>query len=736
MLLSLLVSLALKYSQSERSHVSKNSKMHAFRSIELIVAAALLLVVTSAGFGQTPTATPDDDRPVKITTSLIQLDVQVTGNDGKPVKGLTEKDFSVYQDGKLQQISAVTFVDEASDVRTEVLRKPADGDKRPVPPPSGARSNQGRIITFVLDDGNCLATLAGTAGMRDAVRRFIADQMLPDDKVAIYRTAGGASLLQAYTSNKELLRRLANKISLLPSRACGSTFEALRDTSTIKVTGSGAASFESEADKVARADRESRERRNQVVGTIGVLSFVVDRLKNIPQRKTIFLLSEGVIADVKDDTFDRLRELADKAARSSVVIHTMSNKGVSIPGMILAQDEVLPGIIAGSDNITAAVEARSAEERSLSEGLSYLAGETGGRFIRSSNRLETDVERILTAQAAYYLIAYEPDEGTFKGKAFHRIQVRTTDDSLTVSSRKGFYGRSDVEAQPVYKTPDSPLFQALAAPFSENGLDVRLTLLFGRSDKTGGSFVRALFHVPGEDLALMPDGAGKKTSLDIVAVILDEKGKVVDEFNRTYPIKVPQQGIATVNQNGFDFSTDMAVKKPGIYTFRIAVRNNYSKRLGSAGDIVDIPDMKDRDLRMTGLITTVVQADGLPALPIERPINAAFAPVFSTGVPAVRRYPRGSSLAYAYHINNAKTSDDAPILTKTLRLFKDGKEIAAFPEAPITALGRTNPAGFGDYGVIRITDAIQPGEYVLQVIVRDKATSKSTSQWVDFEVVN
>lgn len=64
--------------------------------------------------------------------------------------------------------------------------------------------------------------------------------MLSDDKVAIYRTKGGASLLQMYTSNKEALNRTLSKVNLLRSGGCGSTFDPLRDKSTIKVTGSGA----------------------------------------------------------------------------------------------------------------------------------------------------------------------------------------------------------------------------------------------------------------------------------------------------------------------------------------------------------------------------------------------------------------------------------------------------------------------------------------------------------------
>lgn len=698
----------------------------------------LSIFLAASAFSQTPSPTPlDEEKTVRITTNLVQLDVNVSGKDGKPMTGLSADDFRVFQDGREQKIVAVTYVDETSATRTPVPRRPADRQERQIAaPPTGVRSRQGRVVTFVVDDGNCLATLEGTGSIRDAVKRFIDTEMQPDDRVAIYRTAGGSSLLQAYTSNKDVLRRMANRISLIGARGCGSTFDALRDTSTIKITGSGAASFESENDKKAREDREANERRNQVVGTLGVLSFVVERLKGLPQRKAIFLMSEGIVTSIKDDSFDRLRELADKAARSSVVIHTLSAKGVSVPGFISAQDEVLPGIIGGQDNVTAAVAARAAEERALNEGLGYLAYQTGGRFVRSSNRLDIDVSRVLDAQSAYYLVAYEPDSETFKGKEFHRIEVRVSRPEVSVTSRRGFYNRADIDEQPpVFRSPDSLLFQAIASPFAAPGIDIRPTLLIGR-DETGSAYVRVLFHLSGEDLALIPDGTDRKATIDVVAVILDEKGKVAAEFNRTYPIKVPAAGVASVERNGLDFSADLPVKKPGIYSFRIAVRNNGSKKLGSGGEVLDVPELKGSETRIGGLIATGFDPAGRPALPTSRPANAAFAPVLTTESPAVRRFARGSAMAYAYSLYDASFRDAGPQpqFTKQIKLYRDGSEIAAVPEAPVT--GRKTDGRLDDTGVIRITNSTAPGEYVLQVIVRNKARGSVSTQWIDFEVID
>src|SRR5262249_47860994 len=144
------------------------------------------------------------------------------------------------------------------------------------------------------------------------------------------------------------------------------------------------------------------------------------------------------------------------------------------------------------------------------------------------------VTKVLDKQTAYYLISYEPDDETFKGKAFHKIDVKLTRNDLHVTSRNGFYNRTDENTRPIYKTPDSPMYQAMDSPLNVGGVDIGLTILKGNSASVG-NYARTLFHVDGEDLTFLdePDGA-KKVVLDVVAVTLDEHAKLIDEFNRTY----------------------------------------------------------------------------------------------------------------------------------------------------------------------------------------------------------
>lgn len=697
------------------------------KSLKVIL---LILCFSTVLFGQETKPTPvpqtdKDDDIILISSQLVLVDALVLDKDGNQVTDLSAEDFEILQDGKPQEITNFSYISGENGTTS-----PKSGKKSLPVPPVSVRSNQGRVITFVIDDGNCLATPEGLEIARDGVKKFINEQMLPDDKVAIYRTRGGSSLLQMYTSNKEVLKRVVNKVNWFPS-SCGSAFDSTKNDSTAKIiTGEGKKVFDSDADKQFKSDIANNERNNQVKGSLGVLGFVIDRLKTLPQRKIVFFVSEGIPVNPLDNTIlDALREIADKAIRSSVVFYTMSEKGLTVPGMIEARDEV------GGD---AVVQARIEEERSLNDGLSYLAYQTGGKFIRNKNFIDTDIKRVLNTEKGYYLLGYQPADDTFKGKEFHKIQVKLKRGDLRISSRKGFFGREENETRPKYKNADSPLYQAIASPFQENGLNVRLTTLTGNDSKEG-NYIRALFHINGEDLTFTDEPNGvKKVVLDVVAVTLDEKGKVIEEFNRTYPIRIPERGVATVRQNGLDYSTDMPIKKPGFYSFRLAVRDENSKRMASAGDYVEIPDLKKNNkFFISGLVTTDITTDGKPLVPKSRTAETAFAPVFLTTVPSIRQYRAGSPFAYIYNIYNAEIDKTTgkPKLTSQFRLYKEGKLLIEGKVKPVEIESRDDLSRIEDYGFLRLNENAETGEYIFQLVIKDTVANKISTQWIDFEII-
>ena len=152
-----------------------------------------LLIIVSLAFStialpqtQQP-AQPKADDIVRISTNLVQIDAVVTDKDGNPIKDLKDADFEVLQDGKPQKIVSVTYLN--TEIPDRAVPPVKTDKKAPVAPPIRTLpGNAGRVLTFVVDDGNCFSSRLGMEASRRALEKFVSEQMRPDDLVAIYQT--------------------------------------------------------------------------------------------------------------------------------------------------------------------------------------------------------------------------------------------------------------------------------------------------------------------------------------------------------------------------------------------------------------------------------------------------------------------------------------------------------------------------------------------------------------------
>ena len=717
-----------------------------------LILLALCLTFSTSLFAQTPPPPPaDEDEVVKITTKLVQVDAVVTDKNGNPVTDLAADDFEVWQDGKPQKITNFSFINTEipKTISTTTAKKV---DKQITFPPRRTNpAGTGRIITFIVDDGNCAASLTGMAATREALEKFITEQMQPADLVAIYRTRGGTSLLQQYTSDKSQLMGVVRKIRWYPAQgSCSSTdgsfFEAARSNSTVKATPDGLkpAQIESPDERQRREAGEDFNRSNQVIGTLGVLRYAVRGLERIGGRKTVFLFSDGIPMRTRDGsllkTVDYLRDLTDLANRASVVFNVIDVRGVFSTSIIEARDEIQqdqdpnPASRTGSD---AVASARQAEVLNSQDGMFFLADETGGGFYQGRNFLDSTVRKALNQEKGYYLLAYEPADEAFRGKRFYNIEIKLKRPELRVSSRAGFFGKTEEETKAKKRTGDSELYDTIAAPLLKTGLNLRLTAFFGNT--TEGNFVRSLIHLNGNDLTFADDTNGmKKVVFDVVAVTLNEKNEVIDEFNRTHTFKFEAKAAPFIKQNGLIYTTDVPVKKAGTYNFRVAVRDALSKELGSASQVVEIPDLKKGKLYLSSLSVSQVDANGKFIVPAAVKPEEALSFATSSAVPAVRTFRRGMILAYSYNLYNAEIDKAAnqPKVSIQVNLYRDGNLFNEGKPESAQFEAQSDWSRIKDYGYLRLNQNIQAGDYVLQLIVKDLTTNQTASQWIDFEVVN
>jgi 5-hydroxyisourate hydrolase-like protein (transthyretin family) len=201
-------------------------------------------------------------------------------------------------------------------------------------------------------------------------------------------------------------------------------------------------------------------------------------------------------------------------------------------------------------------------------------------------------------------------------------------------------------------------------------------------------------------------------------------------------LKVEAAAIPFIKQNGIIYTTDVPVKKAGNYNFRVAVRDAGSKMIGSAGQTIQIPDLKKSGIFISGLIVSATDANGKFTIPTAVNPENALSPANSVTVPAIRRFRPGTILAYAYRLYNARIDKvlGQPKLTVQVNLYRDGQIIVEGSPQAAQLEKIADQTRIDDYGYMKLNANAEKGDYALQVIVKDLLSKETTSQWIDFEV--
>src|SRR6187401_3410447 len=119
--------------------------------IKTVTLAMSLLFCASTAPAQRPTPKPQDDTDVvKISTTLIQVDVTVTDSKGKPITDLRPDEIEIYENGKKQPITNLTYI--AGALPPTGTPTPADKGTIPVPQGSTRPEHVRRTFALVVDD--------------------------------------------------------------------------------------------------------------------------------------------------------------------------------------------------------------------------------------------------------------------------------------------------------------------------------------------------------------------------------------------------------------------------------------------------------------------------------------------------------------------------------------------------------------------------------------------------------
>jgi VWFA-related protein len=746
----------------------------------ILLLLALVPFTPAFGQGQTPSPSPQKtpgEEVVRVTTNLVQLDVVVNDKDGNPVTDLRPEDFEVVEDKDKQQISFFSYITLGA---TGTVSQPAvlsagPGKSGTTPiVPSPLRLDQvHRTIALVVDDLGL--SFESIASVKQALKKFVNEQMQPNDLVAILRTSRGIGSLQQFTSDRRQLQAAVDNINWYASGRSGLSPNAQIDTQIGQDSTQGA--------QIVNEMEEARA-ATYSVGTIQTLSRILQGLRDLPGRKVLMLYSESFMLFTSQgrntQLLEALQRLTDRANESSAVIYTIDASGVN-PLDFTASDRVSGqsytfnpeafGSVTQPRNRTstrridapqsasAQAEADSAsafrrldalmEQRANAQYqsqtvLSLLAEQTGGTFTKNTNDLSIGTQRMLENESGYYLIGYRPEDTTVDPatgrRRLHETKVKVKRPGLRVRLRAGFYGVNlEGVAPSKTRTRDQQLAAALTSPFAAGGIGLRITPIFG-NDPTAGSYLRVLLHINTQDLTFSAQPDGSRTAvMDVVAVNYGSEGTVVDQFSDTQTINVGGDAYQQMLKDGIIFVLNVPSRKPGPMQLRVGVRDAASERIGSASQFVQAPDLSKNRLSLSGLFVSgsKQKPSGTSTVSTAEKKTVVDDPLAG---PAVRHVREGMILNYAYTIYNPQLDNaGAPQLQTQMRLFREAKEVFTGKLSPFNVGRQTDLKRLDAGGALLVGNNLLPGEYVLQVTVTDvlaKNKRQSTAtQWIDFEIV-
>jgi VWFA-related protein len=711
-------------------------------------ALLVILLLINSTLGQTPqpvtqqNSSREDDAVVRITTNLVQVDVVVTDKNGKQVTDLKPEDFELREDGRSQKVTNFSYISTSPLDKPEIAPQPVM-NAQPAPAKQvQLRPDQvSRTMALVVDDLGL--SFESVQYVRQALNKFVEEQIQPGDLVAIIPTSGGSGIFQQFTSDKRQLQAAIKQIKWRLGREGVSAFVPINSNSDLLQNKNGPGKSESRS---LEPDIDVLRDEFFSVGTLGALNQVILGLKELPGRKAVVLFSDGfqIYDPNRQDNhrvLEAIRRLTDLANRASVVTYTIDARGLQSLAL-KADDAVMDNSEATSplsqfnessgrlqQQVLSLLELRRDRYIGSQEGLRLISDSTGGFF---STDVLGGMKRVLNDQQGYYLIGYDPDESTFEAKEkkkLHKLSVKVKRPGLKVRSRGGFYGFTDEEARPVAKTRTEQLAYAISSPVASNGIGLKLTPIF-LNDESQGPHLRTLLHIDINNLSFTEAEEGwRKYEFDVMAVTFGGEWNVVDQVGRNHTISVRGDKIDKVNKEGLLYVIDVPVKKAGAYQLRVAVRDSKTESVGSASQFVEVPDINKGDLTLSGIIANCSSVKDTDS---EAKSNIV--------TPAVRKFRNGMMLNYSYYIYNARLnrSLSIPQLKTQVRLFRNGQEVYAGKVSVYDHAKQTDMKKLISGGRIFLGEELSPGEYALQVIVTDDlVTGKSgtTTQWIDFEIV-
>jgi VWFA-related protein len=482
----------------------------------------------------------------------VVLDVVVTDKSGKPVDGLTQDDFQVFEDSQMQRIRSL----EPPTIHTLPEATIAEGANAVFDPAKPASFGHSPVTILVLDQLNTHFADSSFA------RRALHDYLVKQPPVL----AQPATLLSVYDNHFKLLQGFTLDRDLL-----------LKTLATVPTK------YAWELETTGGAEHGPIDRLDQ---SLRALEGIAQSYAAIPGRKNLVWVGGGFPSldpqtlddDLAEIVRNTMQHVTDVLLNTRVTVYAVDPTS-NAAGMTEITDLSQQAFAdAAGETMT-----RGAGPFDTSEDFDKLGPVTGGRVVHGRNDIAALIGSSVDLGASFYTLSYSPTSTSETDVKYRKIKVICLRPGLTVTTRTGYYpGHAQQESSENAAAYD--LTTAAEGPLPLNGLQLSVE----HDPSINAAPDAYIVRVAASGLTWKPkDDGSSGSSVYILSVSFNAKNKMLGHTLEGM-LASAKPGVDLhdpARMAEFTFTATPAPKATGM---RFIVRDSTTGRMGS----VDIPVKK------------------------------------------------------------------------------------------------------------------------------------------------
>jgi len=555
--------------------------MPSAREIVAILAAAVLLSPAAPLTPQEPDKPGAAQTPIRVSTELVLVNVVARDKKGNPIRDLKQADFTLYEDGKKQQISTFDFedVDQLPMTAGATVSGAAPGtllhSSKKAPPTLDARDR--RLIVLFFDFSAMEPEQIDRSV--DAAKKFVSTKLQPADLIALVSLATNMHVDCDFTDDRDKLLALLTSYN----SGQGQGFDMGATGSAEGTAETGGSFTEDDTDlNTFSADRK-----------LLALQSLMQSLGKLPQKKSIIYFSNG-ITQTGADNQSALRAATAAAVKANASIYSLDVRGLqAFPPGGEAQNASLHGQSAYSG---ASVLNDLNGNASSQDTLATLSSDTGGKAFFDSNDFSGIFTQVQKDSSVYYVLGFTSSNPAKDGK-FRHLKVTINRPDLKLDFRSGYYaGRDFVHLDRADR--EQQLEDELAAQLPRVDVPVYAGESYFRKDESHYYLAVSLI-IPGSQIPFVTEKDKDNATIDIIGQALEGGKFPVGRLRDTWKLAV--ESSREVRRKNVQYNTGFLLA-PGNYHLKFVIRENQTGRMGSFETDVHIPDLRKSPLKMSSVV--------------------------------------------------------------------------------------------------------------------------------------